>query len=120
MELPAAVQHFGQHTEPPLQRTRNHNASLWTNYRLAALGLPQVKVGLGALYTGTARTTPTATDRKIPAYTRFDARVSYDIDEHWQLAAKAQNLTNESYLSWNNACRYGDERSVIGSVSYQW
>jgi iron complex outermembrane receptor protein len=89
-------------------------------YRLAAFGLPQVKVGVGALYTGTTRTTPTATDRKIPAYTRFDARVSYDIDEHWQLAAKAQNLSNESYLSCNTACRYGDERSVIGSVSYQW
>lgn len=97
-----------------------HNASLWTDYRLAAFGLPQVKVGVGALYTGTTRTTPTVTDRKIPAYTRFDARVSYDIDEHWQLAAKAQNLTNESYLSCTTSCRYGDERSVIGSVSYQW
>ncbi|MFS0826942.1 TonB-dependent siderophore receptor [Pseudomonas phoenicis] len=97
-----------------------HNASLWTDYRLAAFGLPQLKVGMGALYTGTTRTTPTATDRKIPAYTRFDARISYDVDEHWQLAAKAQNLTNASYLSCTTSCRYGDERSVIGSVSYQW
>ncbi|WP_296268457.1 TonB-dependent siderophore receptor [Pseudomonas sp. UBA6562] len=97
-----------------------HNASLWTDYRLAAFGLPQLKVGLGALYTGTTRTTPTVTDRKIPAYTRFDARISYDVDEHWQLAAKAQNLTNASYLSCTTSCRYGDERSVIGSVSYQW
>jgi iron complex outermembrane receptor protein len=97
-----------------------HNASFWTDYRLAGFGLPQVKVGLGALYTGTTRTSPTITERKIPAYTRFDARVSYDIDEHWQLAAKAQNLTNESYLSCSTSCRYGDERSLIGTVSYQW
>ncbi|MFP5496337.1 MAG: hypothetical protein ACLGJE_09350 [Gammaproteobacteria bacterium] len=38
-------------------------------------------------------------DRKNPAYTRFDTRGSFYIDEHWQLVAKAQNLTNESYLS---------------------
>lgn len=97
-----------------------HNASFWTDYGLAEFGLPQLKIGLGALYTGTTRTSPLITDRKIPAYSRFDARISYDIDEHWQLTAKAQNLTNESYLSCSTSCRYGDERSVIGAVSYQW
>ncbi|MGQ7864019.1 hypothetical protein ACUN0G_32790 [Pseudomonas sp. 32A] len=54
--------------------------------------------GLGRLSTGVTRSAYRA-DRKNPAYTRFDTRGSFYIDEHWHLAAKAQNLTNESYLS---------------------
>ena len=33
---------------------------------------------------------------------------------------KAQNLTNEKYLFCNASCRYGDERTLIGSVNYRW
>ncbi|WP_312932744.1 TonB-dependent siderophore receptor [Pseudomonas sp.] len=97
-----------------------NTASLWASYRLASFGLDQLRVGAGARYTGTTRTTPSAYDGKIPAYTLVDALVSYDVDSHWQLQAKAQNLFNKKYLYCNTTCRYGDERSVLGSVTYRW
>ncbi len=97
-----------------------NTASLWASYRLASVGLDQLRVGAGARYTGTTRTTPSAYDGKIPAYTLVDALVSYDVDSHWQLQAKAQNLFNKKYLYCNTTCRYGDERSVLGSVTYRW
>lgn len=97
-----------------------NSASLWASYRLAALGLPQLKVAGGARYTGTTRTTPSAYDGKIAAYTLVDALVSYDVDSHWQVQAKAQNLMDKKYLYCNTTCRYGDERSLIGSVTYRW
>jgi iron complex outermembrane receptor protein len=97
-----------------------NSASLWASYRLAALGLPAVKVAGGARYTGTTRTTPSAYDGKIPAYTLVDALISYDVDSHWQVQAKAQNLMDKKYLYCNTTCRYGDERSLIGSVTYRW
>jgi len=97
-----------------------NSASLWASYRLAAVGLEDVKVAAGARYTGTTRTTPSVYDGKIPAYTLVDALVSYDVNSHWQVQAKAQNLFDRKYLYCNTTCRYGDERSVIGSVTYRW
>lgn len=97
-----------------------HMASLWTDYRLSALGLPKVVIGGGARYIGTSRTSSSDTDSKVDAYTLFDAKISYEVDKSWTMAMKAQNLTNEKYLFCNSACRYGDERTFIGSVNYHW
>ena len=36
------------------------------------------------------------------------------------MTAKVQNLTNKRYLYCANACRYGDERTAIGTLSYRW
>ena len=103
-----------------IEGTPYHSASLWLDYRLAALGLRDVSVGAGARYNGTTHTLPSISDRKIAAYTLFDARISYALDAHWQLSARAQNLTNERYMYCANSCRYGDERSLVGAVSYNW
>lgn len=97
-----------------------HMASLWANYRLSALGLPKVVVGGGARYMGTSRTSSSDLDEKVDAYTLFDAKVSYEVDDNWTVAMKAQNLSNEKYLFCNVSCRYGDERTLIGSVNYRW
>ncbi|ASL26317.1 TonB-dependent siderophore receptor [Azotobacter chroococcum] len=97
-----------------------HSASLWLDYRLARLGLPNLKIGAGARYNGTTRTSASVSDRNIPAYTLVDALLSYDLDAHWQMTAKVQNLTNKRYLYCANACRYGDERTAIGTLSYRW
>jgi iron complex outermembrane receptor protein len=112
----AAVSNVGKRIEG----VPYHSASLWATYRLNLLGLPDLRIGGGARYIGTTRTTPSAYDGKIPAYTLFDALVSYAIDPHWEVAAKAQNLANEKYLYCNTTCRYGDELSLIGSVTYRW
>ncbi len=97
-----------------------HSASVWASYRLGAFGIPQMRVAAGARYIGTTRTTPTDYEGKIGAYTLVDALVSYEIGRHWEVAAKAQNLADRKYLYCNTTCRYGDERTVIGSVSYRW
>ncbi|MEK1941854.1 MAG: TonB-dependent siderophore receptor [Pseudomonas sp.] len=103
-----------------IEGTPYHSAALWLDYRLSLLGLERVTVGGGARYNGTTHTVPSISDRKIPAYTLFDARVTYEVDDNWQVSARAQNLANERYLYCANSCRYGDERSVVGSVSYNW
>ncbi|GFM83094.1 ferric siderophore receptor [Pseudomonas cichorii] len=103
-----------------IEGTPYHNASLWLDYRFDSMGLQGLSVGSGVRYVGTTHTTPSVTDRKIPAYALFDARISYDLDDNWQVSAKAQNLTNEKYLYCANSCRYGDTRSLVGAVSYRW
>ncbi|MCD5977296.1 TonB-dependent siderophore receptor [Pseudomonas quasicaspiana] len=103
-----------------IEGTPYHSAALWLDYRLASLGLPNVSIGSGARYNGTTHTTPSVSDRKIPAYTLFDAKVSYEVNANWLVSVRAQNLTNERYIYCANSCRYGDERSVVSSVSYKW
>ncbi|WP_263145430.1 TonB-dependent siderophore receptor [Pseudomonas sp. RIT-PI-AD] len=103
-----------------LEAVPYHSANLWVSYRLADLGLPQLKVAAGARYTGTTRTSSSGYDGKIPGYTLVDALVSYRLDDHWDVSAKAQNLMNKHYLYCGTTCRYGDERSLIGSVNYRW
>lgn len=97
-----------------------HMANLWADYRLTALGLPQVVVGGGARYMGTSRTSSSDANEKVSAYTLFDAKVTYEVDKNWTVAMKAQNVANEKYLFCNVSCRYGDERALIGSVNYRW
>lgn len=97
-----------------------NTASIWSDYRLASLGLPQVTVGAGARYIGTTKTSPSVSSDKIPAYTLFDTKISYQPVNNLTLSLKVQNLTDEKYLYCNTVCRYGDERSVIGGLSYQW
>jgi len=97
-----------------------HMANLWADYRLTALGLPQVVVGGGARYMGTSRTSSSDANEKVSAYTLFDAKVTYEVDKNWTVAMKAQNVANEKYLFCNASCRYGDERALIGSVNYRW
>ncbi|MFT2158184.1 hypothetical protein [Pseudomonas putida] len=82
--------------------------------------MPNLSVGAGARYNGTTHTVPSISDRKIPANTLFDARITYRVDENWQVSARAQKLGNERYLYCANSCRYGDERSLVGAVSYNW
>ncbi|KKN25947.1 hypothetical protein LCGC14_0879600 [marine sediment metagenome] len=95
-------------------------ASIWTDYRLAALGLPKVVIGGGARYIGTSYISSSDTNQKVDDYPLYDLKISYEVDKNWSMAMKAQNLTNEKYLFCNSTCRYGDERMVIGSVNYQW
>jgi iron complex outermembrane receptor protein len=97
-----------------------NTVSIWSDYRLTRIGLPQVTVGAGARYIGTTKTSPSISNDKIPAYTLYDTKVSYQPVSNLTVSLKVQNLTNEKYLYCNTVCRYGDERSVIGGISYQW
>ncbi|OPA87388.1 TonB-dependent receptor [Pseudomonas fluorescens] len=106
---------IGQRSED----TPYHQAALWADYRLAALGVPQLRIGGGARYKGT--TQASGVPSAMPAYTLYDARASYEIDEHWEVAVNANNVTNKRYTYCEFAiCRYGDERQLVSSLTYRW
>ncbi len=75
-----------------------------------------------ALGRGQARSylVPCLLHHGIPPWRGAKAAGGYALDAHWQLSARAQNLTNERYMYCANSCRYGDERSLVGAVSYNW
>jgi len=97
-----------------------HTASLWSDYRLTSIGLSQVTLGAGARYVGTTKTSPLISNDSIPAYVLFDSKISYQPVTNLTVSLKVQNLTNKQYIYCNTVCRYGDERSVIGGLSYLW
>ena len=106
---------IGQRSED----TPYHQAALWADYRLAALGIPQLRLGGGARYKGT--TQASGVPSAMPAYTLYDARASYEIDPHWEVALNANNVTNKRYTYCEfQICRYGDERQLISSLTYRW
>lgn len=93
--------------------------SLWGDYQLTALGLPKLRVGAGVRYIG--QTVADGVSVKVPAYTLLDARIGYDIGR-WNVAVNATNLTGRNYVVClsSTSCRYGDDRSVIGTLTYRW
>ncbi|MBF6028591.1 TonB-dependent siderophore receptor [Pseudomonas sp. P115] len=106
---------IGQRSED----TPYHQAALWADYRLAALGVPQLRIGGGARYKGT--TQASGVPSSMPAYTLYDARASYEIDPNWEVALNANNVTNKRYTYCEFAiCRYGDERQLVSSLTYRW
>ncbi|MFL1387403.1 TonB-dependent siderophore receptor [Pseudomonas tritici] len=106
---------IGQRSED----TPYHQAALWADYRLAALGIPQLRIGGGARYKGT--TQASGVPSSMPAYTLYDARASYEIDPHWEVALNANNVSNKRYTYCEFAiCRYGDERQLVSSLTYRW
>ena len=62
------------------------------------------------------------------SYTLYDAAVRYDLGQlngslkGVSVAVNANNLFNKDYLASCDGyyCYYGDQRSVVGSVSYKW
>lgn len=99
--------------------TPYHQAALWTSYDFINWGIPQLTVGAGARYMGT--TQASLMDSAMPAYTLFDAMARYQIDEHWAVTVNASNLTNKSYTQCSfSTCHYGDERTLLTSVNFNW
>ncbi|MGF0237904.1 TonB-dependent siderophore receptor [Rhodococcus sp. IEGM1300] len=99
--------------------TPYHQAALWTDYLLTELGLPKLRIGGGARYKGTTQASGVPSD--MPAYMLYDARASYEIGDNWEVALNANNLTNKRYTYCEFAiCRYGDERQLVSTVSYNW
>ncbi|CAM3673165.1 TonB-dependent siderophore receptor [Halomonas sp. AOP12-C2-37] len=103
------------------RRTANtpyNQFSLWGDYRFGDFGLPGLKVGGGVRYVGPTRTT--WVEGEVPSITLVDTRVSYETGS-WVYAVNATNLTDKTYIeSCTYGCFYGEPRSIIGSISYQW
>ena len=102
------------------QGVPRHTASVWADYRLGMLGLPAARVAAGVRYLGPLATAASASERRTPGYTLVDATFTYDLDAHWQLGMRAQNLFDKQYLYCSGTCRYGDRLTVMGTASYRW
>lgn len=103
------------------RRTANtpyNQFSVWGDYRFGDFGLPELKVGGGVRYVGPTRAT--WIEGEVPSFTLIDTRVSYETGP-WVYALNATNLTDKAYIeSCTYSCFYGEPRSIVGSVSYQW
>lgn len=111
----AIAAEVGQRTDD----TPYHQAALWTSYDFVNWGIPQLTVGAGARYMGT--TQASGMESAMPAYTLFDAMARYQIDDTWDLTVNASNLTDKRYTQCGfSTCHYGDERTLLASVNFNW
>jgi catecholate siderophore receptor len=81
--------------------TPKNSFTLWTTYAIGS----QWSVGGGAYYQSKVYGN-TANTKWVPAYTRFDAMVSYAVNRHLSLQLNVQNLTNRYYFDKAYAAHY--------------
>ncbi len=102
-----------------------NTASLWATYRFDSGALSGLKVGGGVRYVG--NTKDMSNTHTIPAFTLFDAMVSYDFGaknpslKGLSLAVNATNLFDKQYVqACTNGCYYGLRRNVMATLKYRW
>lgn len=103
-----------------------NQASAWAKYRFLEGPLRGVSVGGGVRYFDStfAYTQPALYGRlNSGEVTLVDAAIGYQIDRHWSLDLNARNLFDKEYVSGCNdagRCYWGDSRTLLGTVSYNW
>lgn len=103
-----------------------NQASAWAKYRFLEGSLRGVSVGGGVRYFDStfAYTQPALYGRlNAGEVTLVDAAIGYQIDRHWSLDLNARNLFDKEYVSGCNdagRCYWGDSRTLLGTVSYNW
>ncbi|WP_187669226.1 TonB-dependent siderophore receptor [Zestomonas carbonaria] len=104
-----------------------NQASIWANYRFLDGLLRGLRLGGGVRHFDStfAYTNPTTLYGKLDTgdVTLVDAAIGYALDDHWSVDLNVKNLFDQEYVSGcNNAgrCYWGEERTVLGSVSLRW
>ncbi|MCK0746447.1 TonB-dependent siderophore receptor [Chromohalobacter nigrandesensis] len=104
-----------------------HQASVWANYSFHDGTLAGLETGLGVRYLGSSYAYPPETlnygTLETEGETLVDAALGYDLTENWRAQVNVKNLFDRKYVAQcNNAgrCYSGAERSVLGTVSYNW
>ena len=95
--------------------------NLWANYTVKRGTLKGIGVGAGLNYAGENMITnsvPTGAFT-IPAYTLVNASVSYK-HRNYELALKANNLTDETYFKGWSTVNPMMPRNILGSVAYNF
>ncbi|MBM7059459.1 TonB-dependent siderophore receptor [Pseudomonas sp. UL073] len=107
-------------------QTPEHMASLWADYRFHDGVLAGLGAGAGVRYVGKSWADAENTVH-VPSYTLYDASLSYDLAyvglKGTSLRLNANNLLNEKYVASCgnlNYCYYGEERSVVATVTQQF
>lgn len=95
-----------------------HTFSMWNKYQLTQ----RWGIGLGIIHQGDWFA---AADNlvTVPEYTRFDAAVYYDLNEHWSAQVNIENLFDTEY--WisshnNNNIFYGAPTSAFATMKARW
>lgn len=110
--------------KPPL------TAALWLNYTLQGeTPLAGLGAGVGARYVRGSYGDDYEGAFHVPSYTVYDASLSYDLSRSAlrlkgvRLALNVQNLEDKTYVAtcsseWD--CYYGEGRTVVSSLTYDW
>ena len=102
-----------------------NQASVWAKYKFNG-ALDGLHLGAGVRYfDSTFSYTAASLYGKLDAgdVTLVDANVGYRIDPHWSVDLNAKNLFNKDYVSGCNdagRCYWGESRTLLGTVSYNW
>lgn len=99
--------------------TPYNQLSAWADYGFGAWGLPGLRVGAGARYTGESREQNGTLS--VPAYTLLDAMASYTAGP-WKLALNVKNLADKRHITAcsSRTCFLGEPRTVVTSATYRW
>ncbi|WP_082988134.1 TonB-dependent siderophore receptor [Bordetella bronchialis] len=101
--------------------TPEHMASAWLNYTLPSGLLRGLGMGAGVRYIGKTYADVANTITNDDAVL-FDAGLHYEI-RGWRLGLNVINLFNKETVVCRNTtlnCRYGQERTFVGTLSYSW
>jgi len=101
-----------------LAQVPRHQASLWNRYNLN----PRLGLGLGVIHQDSqyAAIRTTAATTKLPAFTRVDAAVYYEVNDRLDLQLNLENLLDETWFPDahnNNNISTGAPRSARVSLS---
>jgi iron complex outermembrane receptor protein len=105
-------------------------ASLWMDYTFQSGALAGFGFGGGVRYVGASNgDAANSAAMLVPAYTLGDAQVHYDLAgmspqlKGWKVAVNMTNIFDKTYVSAcasSNQCFYGNGRTTLGTIRYQW
>ncbi|WP_256585928.1 MULTISPECIES: TonB-dependent siderophore receptor [Pseudomonas] len=109
-------------------RIPEHMASIWGDYTVQGGPLEGLRIGAGARYVGSTYG-DSANSFKVDSYSVVDALVAYELGkldaslDGVEVSLNATNLFDEDYVAGcfsTVGCQYGQQRTVYGTVSYNW
>ena len=109
-------------------RVPEHMASIWGDYIVQGGTFEGLRLGGGARYVGSTFG-DSANSFKVDSYTVVDALVAYQLGkvdaslDGMEVSLNASNLFDKEYVAGcysNVGCQYGQQRTVYGTVSYNW
>ncbi|KZD23268.1 TonB-dependent siderophore receptor [Tardiphaga robiniae] len=105
-------------------------ASLWMDYTFQSGALAGFGFGGGVRYVGASNgDAANSAAMVVPAYTLGDAQIHYDLAgmspqlRGWKVAVNMTNIFDKTYVSAcasSNQCFYGNGRTTLGTIRYQW
>ncbi|WP_157197793.1 MULTISPECIES: TonB-dependent siderophore receptor [Methylomonas] len=110
-----------------LTYTPEHQAGMWLDYTHKQGDVAGLGLGGGLRYAG-GNYGDLSNSQKTPSYVLVDAAVHYDLGQlhskmkGMRLGVNMSNLLDHEYLTtcYGGSCFYGDRRSVLASLRYNW